>query len=58
MAKTSRLFNKRRFSLATEWRAKRDAQKSADEWRSAGYQARVVKATGGYLVYVRKVAGR
>lgn len=58
MGQTSRLFNKMRFSLATEFRFKKDAQESVREWKRKGYQARVVKVTGGYLVYTRKIAGR
>jgi len=58
MAKTSRLFNRVRFSLATDWRSKREAQASAREFRQKGYRARVVPVANGYLVYVRRVAGR
>ena len=59
-APRTRLFNKQRYSLHTEFMNKRDAEASAREWKRAGYRVRVVRGVEGkgYLVYARRVAGR
>ena len=59
MAVGTRLFNKQRYFLATEFMHKRDAESSAREWRRKGHKARIVagRKGKGYLVYARKIAG-
>ena len=51
---TYRKFGGQRFIIDTTYRTKTEARNQAAVWRDSDFLARVVKASNGYVVYVRR----